>query len=143
MQKEEDSVAAAAANIRNIQRNDSPRDVAPCGTFMHAMQSTRVGEGSKRWQQRGMKLRCTFGLSLRWEFAALGVENNADDEGRRSRGLRRIGGPKVVTVAPARLRVEKGLHKEIVAGVQEYAVQTLPDFQAHQGEEKVIPAPSP
>jgi hypothetical protein len=85
-------------------------------------------------------LRCRLGLALRWEFTTLGIENNADRKGGDRETCAEFGGPELGHTGAARLRVEKGLHKEIVAGVQEYAGPNTAGFQAHLGEEKLIPS---
>jgi hypothetical protein len=54
---------------------------------------------------------------LRREFAALDIENYGDDEGRERKAYAEFCGPQTGDAGVARLRVEKGLHKEIVAGV--------------------------
>ena len=77
-----------------------------------------------------------FGLTLRREFAALGIENNGDDKGGEHKACAEFGGPQARDAGAARLRVEKGLDKEIVAGVQEHASPNAAGFQAHPGEEK-------
>jgi hypothetical protein len=107
---------------------------------MHAMQSTPVAKGSGSGSSGGRSLRCRFGLSLRWEFTALGIENNADHKGGDREARAEFGGPKLGHSGAPRLRVEKGLHKEIVAGVQEHTGPNTAGFQAHPGEEKVIPS---
>ena len=81
-------------------------------------------------------MRCRFGPSLRREFTTLGIENNADHKGGDREARAEFGGPELGHTGAARLRVEKGLHKEIVAGVQEYAGPNTAGFQAHPGEEK-------
>ena len=70
------------------------------------------------------------------EFAALGIENTGCDEGGESKACAEFGGPQPGDAGAERLRVEKGLHKEIVAGVQEHAGPNAAGFQAHPGEEK-------
>ena len=81
-------------------------------------------------------MRCRFGLSLRWQFTALGIENNADHKGGNREACAEFGGPKVGKTGATRLCIEKGLHKEIVAGVQEYAGPNTAGLLAHPGEEK-------